>query len=110
MGLASYSAGWLFGLSLALSLGLTRLMIVLAHRYGWVVKPKADRWSKTPLALFGGVAIFAAFVLSSLPLLFHPELAPRYDLYGLLAGGVLLFFLGLRDDAKPLNPLVQLVG
>src|SRR5579871_4599577 len=110
MGLSALSAGTLFGLSVALSLGLTSLMIALAHRYGWVDRPKADRWSKTPTALYGGVAIFTAFALCCLPLLFRPEMANRYDLYGLLAGGLILFLLGLRDDIQPLNPLVKLIG
>jgi len=37
-------------------------------------------------------------------------MAHRYDLYGLLAGGLILFCLGLRDDVQPLNPLVKLIG
>jgi len=71
MGLASLSPGWLFGLSVVLALGLTHLMIALAHRNGWVDKPKADRWSRTPTALYGGVAIFSAFTVCCLPLLFR---------------------------------------
>ena len=101
---------WILLSTTLLSFALTRLLIVLAQRNGWVNQPKADRWSRTPTALYGGVAIYSAFALGSLaflPGLLHSQ---RYDLLGLLAGGFVIFAVGLRDDLRALNPLVKLAG
>ena len=86
---------------------LTQAMILLAHRRGWVAKPKADRWHQKPTALFGGVAIFATFALVCG---FSRGIAARADLLGLMLGGAIIFLVGLLDDRRPLNPLVKLIG
>jgi len=101
---------WLFATVIVASLLMTRSMMALAQKRGWVVGPKADRWSKTPTALFGGVAIVAAFYVGALAAMYHFGSLQHFDLIGLLAGAGLLFVLGVRDDIKPLNPLVKLVG
>jgi UDP-GlcNAc:undecaprenyl-phosphate GlcNAc-1-phosphate transferase len=100
----------LFAFVVFLSIVLTRSMITLAQRREWVNKPKADRWSQTPTALYGGVAIVAAFAVGAVIALFLLATPQHYDLFGLFAGGILLFAIGLRDDVHPLNPLVKLVG
>lgn len=87
---------------------LTQGVIALAHRRGWVAKPKVDRWHSRPTALFGGVAIFATFALGCAFL--FGRLAVRPDLLGLLTGGAVIFSVGLLDDRKPLNPMVKLIG
>ena len=96
--------------ALPVSLLLTRLMIALAQKRQWVVKPKADRWHKTPTALYGGVAIVLTFLLCSLAFLPRMVAQGRFDLIGLLIGGLAIFAVGLRDDIKPLNPFVKMVG
>lgn len=104
-----YSRLVLFGTAL-LALGLTRAVIAMAHRYCWVVRPKADRWSKQTTALYGGVAIFLAFGAGASSLLPRIAYSERPELLGLLLGGICVFSLGLRDDARALNPLVKLLG
>ncbi len=96
--------------SFPLSLALTRVMIGVAQKRQWVVKPKADRWHQKPTALYGGVAIVLAFLLSGLAFLPRMLENARYDLVGLLLGGLAIFLVGLRDDIKPLNPMVKMVG
>ena len=93
--------------ALPVALLLTQGVILLAHRRGWVAKPKADRWHQTPTALFGGIAIFATFALGCL--MFGATIY-RADLLGLLLGGAVIFTVGLLDDRKPLNPLVKMFG
>ena len=44
-------------IALGISLVLTPLCRAVAHRLGFVAKPKEDRWHQRPTALFGGVAI-----------------------------------------------------
>jgi UDP-GlcNAc:undecaprenyl-phosphate GlcNAc-1-phosphate transferase len=41
----------------------TAVTIQLARRNDWLVYPRADRWSRTPVAKFGGVSILLAFLL-----------------------------------------------
>ena len=43
--------------AVGLSLLLTPICRATAHRFGFVARPKEDRWHKRPTALFGGVAI-----------------------------------------------------
>ena len=88
----------------------TRGMIALAHKRGWVVKPKADRWSQTVTALYGGVGIVAAFALASCVAVARMGSLQHYDVIGLFAGGVILFAVGVLDDRRPLDPQVKLVG
>ena len=96
--------------ALPASLALTRGMIAVAQKRGWVAKPKADRWHQKPTALFGGVSIVVAFLVLSLA--FVPQIVGqlRYDLIGLLLSGAAIFLVGLRDDIKPLNPHLKMVG
>ena len=102
----------LVGLLLALpvSVLLTLAMIGLAQQRDWVAKPKDDRWHTKPTALYGGVAIFGTFALGCLPWLAWMVSAARWDLLGLLLGAATIFAVGLRDDIKPLNPLIKLLG
>ena len=46
--------------SFALALMLTPVVRALARRWGFVAKPKTDRWHKNPTAMMGGVAIWLA--------------------------------------------------
>jgi len=95
---------------LSVALVLTRVLIGLAQKYHWVCKPKADRWHQKPTALYGGVAIFGAFAVGSLALFRTLALSTNPALCGLLIGAVIIFAVGLRDDIKPLNPLIKLMG
>ncbi len=101
---------WLIGAVAVLSILLTRGMIWLSHRREWVDKPKTDRWSQTPTALYGGVAIVAAYAIGATAAMLRMGTARHTDLIGLFGGAVILFVVGVRDDARPLNPLVKLAG
>ncbi len=46
-----------------LSALLTMAVRMFARAYGYVAKPKSDRWHKRPTAMLGGVAIFLATVV-----------------------------------------------
>ena len=99
-------------ITLLLALGLTWSMIKLAPSRGWVEKPKLDRWSKSPAVLYGGVAIVLSFIMGCVILALLPSfgLMDHSEMIWLIVGGLCVFAVGLRDDAKPLNPLVKLVG
>jgi UDP-GlcNAc:undecaprenyl-phosphate GlcNAc-1-phosphate transferase len=104
------SSAWLVPFVVLVSILLTRGMIALAQQRRWVVKPKPDRWSQTPTALYGGVAIVGAFAIGAMAALLRLGTPQHYDIFGLFVGGLILFAVGVRDDAHPLNPLVKLVG
>lgn len=90
-----------FALSLLLTLAVRRL----AHRFGFVAKPKADRWHKRPTAMMGGVAIFLTTILASL---FFAT--PSLQLYIILGGSSFLFLVGLLDDLLNIKPYQKLIG
>lgn len=94
-----------FIFSVILSLSLTPAVRKIAVKYGKVAKPKADRWHKTPTALFGGVAIYLTVIAASV--LF---ITPTDKFLGILAGGTFLFAFGIIDDLKPLKPYTKIIA
>jgi UDP-GlcNAc:undecaprenyl-phosphate/decaprenyl-phosphate GlcNAc-1-phosphate transferase len=99
--------GWSFGIALALSVALTFVVRMIARRLKLVAKPRADRWHKKPTALYGGVGIFLAFLITTV-FIRRPPHTPGANLLLLCAGG--MFLLGLVDDAVQLKPYAKLVG
>jgi UDP-GlcNAc:undecaprenyl-phosphate/decaprenyl-phosphate GlcNAc-1-phosphate transferase len=73
-----------------------------------VAKPRSDRWHSRPTALFGGVAIFLAFLLSYLAGRAAGAAASVSPLLVLCAAG--MFLLGLVDDIVRLKPYAKLVA
>jgi UDP-GlcNAc:undecaprenyl-phosphate GlcNAc-1-phosphate transferase len=94
-----------FLLSLGISLSLTPLIRQIALSYNLVARPKADRWHKSPTALLGGIAIFAAFLI---PCLIYQGLSR--PALGILIGAGILFFWGLYDDIFRVSPQLKLLG
>ncbi len=101
-------AGYLL-LSFALSAVFTPVVIIFAKKTGLVDKPRQDRWHERPTALYGGVAIFLAFVI---PFLAANQIQINENLL-LLSGAGLFFLIGLLDDFLEFSPqskfLAQLV-
>ena len=81
-----------FLVSLVLALALVPLCRGAARRWGFVAKPREDRWHKRPVAMFGGVGIAVSFFASAL--LFGTVA----EIKVLLVTGVAIFILGLADD------------
>ncbi len=92
-------------ISFALAAVLTYAVREAAHKFGFVAKPKSDRWHKRPTAMLGGVAIFLATVAAYL--LFVPKTAASI---AVLAGSSILFLVGLIDDILPVKPYQKLIG
>jgi len=93
------------GIAFAISVAATYLVRLLARRYGFVAKPKADRWHKKPTAMMGGVAIYLTTVSASL--IFLPV---TNNLLVLLLGSSFLFMVGLMDDVLHIKPYQKLIG
>ena len=79
-----------FVVAFSTSVLTTAVTIQIAHRNGWLVYPRADRWSRTPVAKFGGISILLTFSLAvmafriSTPLLTVALLTAAMGLVGLV--------------------------
>jgi UDP-GlcNAc:undecaprenyl-phosphate GlcNAc-1-phosphate transferase len=96
---------WVAVVSFVSALLLTYAVRGAARRYGFVAKPKADRWHKKPTAMMGGVAIFLATILIYLFFMPHSR-----DSWVILGGSSFLFIVGLLDDILNIKPYQKLVG
>ncbi len=94
-----------FLFALGLSLVLTPVCRAIAHRAGYVAKPKEDRWHKRPTALFGGVAIVFATTIAGV-------LTGRMtaELWQLISCGILIGGFGLLDDIVSVKASTKLVA
>ena len=101
--------------SAILALGLTPLVRTIARRYGMVAKPKTDRWHKKPTAMFGGVAIWLAVVVSYL-IFIRPLTSVGWRHFPgslvdvVIGASTFLFLVGLADDFLNTKPYQKLIG
>jgi UDP-GlcNAc:undecaprenyl-phosphate GlcNAc-1-phosphate transferase len=96
-------------------MGLTPVLIELARRRGWVDQPNARSVHKQPIARLGGVAIFFAAMLATLPVLFvQNTIGDSFrdlgiKILALLTGASMMFALGLYDDLHGLRARFKLL-
>ncbi|MGC8899997.1 MAG: hypothetical protein ACP5OF_00920 [bacterium] len=76
----------------------------IALRYNIISYPKSDRWHTRPIPLLGGLAIYVSTILAFIFL-------SKWDEHTLVivAGGTVVFVLGIVDDLKHLTPPVKLI-
>src|SRR6266852_3898058 len=91
--------------SFALALGLTPVVRRLARHWGFVAKPKIDRWHKKPTAMMGGVGIWLAVVLTYVALVPHTGQG-----WVVIGAASFLFLVGLVDDLLHIKPYQKLIG
>src|SRR5437764_2000629 len=91
--------------SLVLAAALTPVVRSLARRWGFVAKPKTDRWHKRPTAMMGGVAIWLAVITTYLTLVPHTSAG-----WVVAAAASFLFLVGLIDDWLHIKPYQKLIG
>ena len=93
------------GLSLIVGALLTFAVREAANRFGYVAKPKSDRWHKRPTAMMGGVAIFLT------TLLMYAAFVPKTQESLIVIGASsFLFLVGLVDDLVNIKPYQKLIG
>jgi len=93
-----------FALALALSLVLVPLCRSLAMRFGFVARPREDRWHRRPVALFGGVGIAVVLFACTAAL----GIAGQQPVLVLTAAAI--FLVGLVDDVVSLKPATKLIA
>ncbi len=91
--------------SFALAAALTPVVRSLARRWGFVAKPKTDRWHKRPTAMMGGVAIWLAVSATYLALVPHTSAG-----WVVVGAASFLFLVGLVDDWLHIKPYQKLIG
>jgi UDP-GlcNAc:undecaprenyl-phosphate GlcNAc-1-phosphate transferase len=105
--MASFSVSNLIPLavSFALALALTPVVRALARRWGFVAKPKSDRWHKNTTAMMGGVGIWLSVIITYLALAPHTQQG-----WVVVGAASFLFFVGLIDDWLHVKPYQKLIG
>lgn len=106
---------WLI-LAFVLALGISYLATPwvrrLALRLNVMVHPGGRRVHAQPMPLWGGIAIFAGFVLAVLLVM---RFNPQYDefgskMLGVLVAGAVVVTVGLLDDMKEFSAAIQLLA
>lgn len=106
----------LFIIGLCVSLLLVPPVKTLLVRLGMVDKPSARRINKKPIPRGGGIAVFFAFHIAMAVWYFFMSggiikpWASETQIVSWTAASILLFFVGIMDDAFGLKPLVKLSG
>jgi len=107
---------FLFGVTFLVSVVATYVVRAIAFRLNYVNIPQADRWSQRSVALMGGLAIVASFlvVTSVLAIRTLPDIsisrAVHSHLVRLVISSLMMCFVGLVDDRIHLKPSTKLVG
>lgn len=93
-------------ISIAVAFATTPLSIKIAHKLGVIDKPKdARRVHKNPTPRFGGMAIFLGSMAAMLiPAGMNNKIAVA------MAGGLLMYLLGITDDILDIKPIVKFLG
>ncbi len=81
----------------------TPVMMWVARTFDWLAWPQDDRWHERPVALMGGVAVYAAFTAGIL----YSDLSVINWMWG---GATLLFVTGLLDDRLDIHPMLKLLA
>ena len=91
--------------SFVLALALTPVVRAMARRWGFVARPKIDRWHKNPTAMMGGVGIWLAVVVAYVALVPHTGQG-----WAVIGAASFLFLVGLVDDLLHIKPYQKLIG
>ncbi len=99
-----------FLLAFFISLVITPYTKTLAFKFKVLAYPNERSMHKTPTGLLGGLAIFAGFMITMLVCMLFVEEFRTLEFYGFMAGGVIIWVLGVFDDKYALSAKVKLLG
>lgn len=83
----------------------TPYAIQIALKIGAIDKPDQRKVHQQTMPRLGGLAIVLAFMIATLILSWGNSV-----FYGILAGGIIIFLVGMLDDIYQLSPWVKLIG
>jgi UDP-GlcNAc:undecaprenyl-phosphate GlcNAc-1-phosphate transferase len=96
---------WVFIVAFAASIIFTAIVRSIALRFGILDHPNERKIHTQPIPLWGGLAIFAAYILS----LFVVAFSSAIYLKAIIFGGLPVLVLGLIDDIRPVPATIKLV-
>ena len=96
-----------FVLSLVITWKAIPSIVNVAQLTGLDKKPNHRSSHKNNTPLFGGVAVFAGFVISTVVI---SGIGFVYELKYIIAGLIILFFVGIKDDIFIIDPKKKLVA
>lgn len=97
----------IFVAALTLALGVTPLARRLAFRTDMVDRPSQRKTHTNPTPLLGGLAIYAAVILT---LILLGDRFYVHQVIGIFIGATFISFLGLWDDRVALRAILKLIG
>jgi UDP-GlcNAc:undecaprenyl-phosphate/decaprenyl-phosphate GlcNAc-1-phosphate transferase len=96
-----------FVVALVIALQAIPTIVRVAQLSGLKQKPNGRSSHEVSTPLFGGVAVFAGFVISTVVI---AGVGFYYELKFIIAGLIILFFIGLKDDIFIIDPRKKLIG
>lgn len=100
-----YSAATAITASIIVAAVSTWLVRGLAGRFGYVAKPKSDRWHSRSTAMMGGIAIFVTTIL-----MYFAFVPLTRESLTIIGASSFLFVVGLVDDLLNIKPYQKLIG
>lgn len=97
-------------LGLLLCLTLTPIVKSVAIRIGAVDEPNARKVHDRVMPRMGGVAIYVAYALAYIAVVYFTDAVATNVGYALLLGGAIIVFTGVLDDLYDLSPKKKFVG
>ncbi len=82
-------------------------IVKIAREKGLMALPNGRTSHQLPTPNLGGVAIFAGVIISSI---MFTGIATAHELKYIIAGTLILFFVGLKDDLLPLSAYQKFIG
>jgi UDP-GlcNAc:undecaprenyl-phosphate GlcNAc-1-phosphate transferase len=90
------------------TLAAVPLAVRLARQVGAIDEPDPRKVHTRPMPRLGGLSVYLGLVAGFIVVAVFEGLTPEY--MGLLAGGTLIFGIGVLDDIRGLSPRLKLLG
>lgn len=103
-----------FVVALSISYLLTPIIQSRALKLGVLDRPSKRKIHQEPVPRLGGVSIYVSLFLTSLIFMaaywkYSTFFIGTFALLGIIAGGTIIFFLGLLDDIEPIPAVIKLL-
>lgn len=98
-----------FGLAFLVSLFMTPISKIIAHKIGAIDYPKKRGMHSKPMPLAGGTAIIFGFYFAVLVISALSSEMTIPSIFGLLIGGIVIAVLGVLDDIHDLSAKLRFI-
>lgn len=109
-----FSMSWIYSIGLItaflLTLFFTPVVKKVAIKIGAVDQPNERKIHQEPMPRMGGVAIYLAYVLTYIGVVYFTDAVATNVGYALLLGGAIIVITGIFDDIYELSPKTKVFG